>query len=226
MKITLADLAKTKDHHRVYQGAIISSDNTINDAIDVAEKTIWFTAVSDNNTGERETWSGVRYLEQIDVETINVDNFRIFIKDHTPSTDNVIGRVEEVIKEDGKLKAKIKFSNTQSASDTFQKYQEGILTDVSIGYRYDLSDATIIDGDIPLVILRNIEVYELSSVWMGFDRSATIGREIDTKVDDSLLPIVSEEGQQNVEGLLDPETIALRMMLMRRNLKLKIKTKD
>lgn len=224
-KLTLADLAKTKEHKRVYELAVISEDDNINNAIDVADRTIWFVAVSNNSRGLRETWSGMRYYEEIDVDTANVDSFRVFIKDHTPNTDNVIGRVVETLKEDGKLKAKVKFSNTDSGREVFAKYQEGILTDVSIGYRYDLNDAIIFDDEeIPLVVLRNIEIYELSSVWMGFDSGATIGREANSKTDDPVLPNV-EEGQDTGEGL-DPETIAIRMQLMRRNIKLKIKTGD
>ena len=106
---------------------------------------------------------------------------------------------------------------------------------VSIGYRYDLSNATIIDDDVPLVILRNVEVFELSSVWRGFDQKAKLGRslkdgkimeeELPTRVDDSLLPSVSEE-EGGLSGGIDPDAVALRIKLMRRNLKLKIKTGD
>jgi hypothetical protein len=224
-KITLEDLAKVKEHKRNYQMAVATGSDTVDNAIDLSERTIWFTAVSEDNKGMRETWSGVRYIEEIDVATVNVDNWRIFIKDHTPSTDNVIGRIVETLKEDGKLKAKVRFSETAPASDVFRKYQEGILTDVSIGYRYDLNDATIIDDDVPLVILRNVEVFELSSVWQGFDSGAKLGRDADAKVEDAVLPTLElEEGE--VEGGCDAFLVAERIKLMRRNLKLKIKTGD
>lgn len=182
MKITLDDLKKGKtEQRRVFENAVKLDAQDVDSAINESDNTIWFIAVSDDNAGVRETWSGVRYIEQIDVESINVENFRVFIKDHTPSTDNVIGRVVQVIKEDGKLKAQIKFSFTDNAREVFQKFKEGILTDVSIGYRYDLDKATIIDDETPIVILREVEIFELSSVWMGFDGGAKIGREIDKK---------------------------------------------
>ena len=224
MKITLEDLAKSNlDNKRNYQMAVVSDDNDINNAIDVSERTIWFTAISDDNKGMRETWSGVRYIEEIDVSSVNVDNWKIFIKDHTPSTDNVIGRVVETLIEDGKLKAKVRFGSTNSLDEVFRKYQDGILTDVSVGYRYSLEDATIIDDDVPLVILRNVEVFELSSVWMGFDSGAKLGREANSKTDDSVLPqMVEEEGSQGCDAFV----VAKRIELMRRNLKLKIKTGD
>ncbi len=220
-KITIEDLAKVTTHKRNYQLAV-DNGNTDN-AINLSERTIWFTAVSDDNKGLRETWSGVKYIEEIDVATINVDNWKLFVKDHNPSTDNVIGRIVETLKEEGKLKAKVRFSET--ASDVFQKYHEGILTDVSIGYRYDLNDATIIDDEIPLVLLRNVEIFELSSVWQGFDSGAKLGREAEAKVDDAVLPTLElEEGA--VECGWDAFLVAERIKLMRRNLKLKIKTGD
>jgi hypothetical protein len=219
MKITLEDLAKSNnDNKRNYQMAVSTENDTINNAIDVSERSIWFTAVSEDNKGMRETWSGVRYIEEIDVNTINVDNWRIFIKDHNPTTDNVIGRIVETVKEDGKLKARVRFSETDSASDVFRKYQEGILTDVSIGYRYDLNDATIIDDDVPLVILRNVEVFELSSVFMGFDSGAKIGRSKNDKI------VETDLLQQEIG--CDAFVVSKRIELMRRNLKLKIKTGD
>lgn len=180
-KITLEDLKKgTSEQRRVFENSVLM-DTEVDSAINEADNTIWFIAVSDDNAGMRETWSGVRYIEQIDVDSINTDRFKVFAKDHNPSTDNVIGRVVQVVKENGKLKAQIKFSFTDSAREVFQKYKEGILTDVSIGYRYDLEKATIIDDEVPVVILREVEIFELSSVWMGFDGGAKIGRKITTK---------------------------------------------
>lgn len=180
-KITLEDLKKgTSEQRRVFENSV-RMDTEVDSAINEADNTIWFIAVSDDNAGMRETWSGVRYIEQIDVDSINTDRFKVFAKDHNPSTDNVIGRVVQVVKENGKLKAQIKFSFTDSAREVFQKYKEGILTDVSIGYRYDLEKATIIDDEVPVVILREVEIFELSSVWMGFDGGAKIGRKITTK---------------------------------------------
>lgn len=182
MPITLEDLKKgTTEKYRVFENAVRLDATDVDSAINEAENTIWFVAVSDDNSGVRETWSGVKYIEQIDVDSINVDNFRVFAKDHRPSTDTVIGRVVQTVKEDGKLKVQIKFSFTDGAREVFQKYKEGILTDVSIGYRYDLEKATIIDDEVPVVILREVEIFELSSVWMGFDSGAKIGREITNK---------------------------------------------
>lgn len=180
-KITLEDLKKgTSEQRRVFENSV-RMDTEVDSAINEADNTIWFIAVSDDNAGIRETWSGVRYIEQIDVDSINTDRFRVFAKDHNPNTDTVIGRVVQTVKEDGKLKVQIKFSFTDGAREVFQKYKEGILTDVSIGYRYDIEKATIIDDEVPVVILREVEIFELSSVWMGFDGGAKIGREIETK---------------------------------------------
>lgn len=219
MLITLDDLKKSKksdQQHRIFENAVRIDSTNVDNAINEAENTIWFVAVSDNNAGLRETWSGVQYIEQIDVETINTERFKVFAKDHKPSTDNVIGRVVQVIKEDGKLKAQIKFSFTDNAREVFQKYKEGILTDVSIGYRYSLEDAVIIDGEIPVVILRNVEVFELSSVWAGFDDGAKIGREKNKRIEDD---IQNEGGIENViEDNTPQKTISARVVEDRLNI--------
>jgi hypothetical protein len=211
MKITKEDLAKSTELHRIYEGAT-GDGGDLDSAINDTEHTIWFTAVSDDNKGVRETWSGVRYVEEIDVDSINTDSFRIFIKDHEPSTDNVIGRVEKVEKADGKLKAQIRFSHTESAKDVFTKYREGVLTDVSIGYRYDLDKAEIIDmddSDMPLVRLKEVEIFELSSVWAGFDKKAKIGR-----VENAIITDEEVEVPQSVG--LSPNVVEMRLNLLSR----------
>jgi hypothetical protein len=222
-KITLEELKKSKpENKRTYP--MVVQDNTINDAIDPTELTVWFTAISNNNAGLRETYSGIRYIEQIDVDSVDVSEFKLFIRDHTPSTDNVIGKVIETIKEDGKLKARIKFSSTQAGRDVFSKYQEGILDSVSVGYSYSLEDATIIDDETPLVILRNVKVFELSSVWKPFDAGAVIGRDAESKTDDTVLPTTSNsEKEEGSETGIMPDVVAQRISLLRRNIKIKHK---
>ena len=99
MKLTLSDLEKSNnDNKRFIQLPVSTNDDNINNAINSEELSIWFTAVSDDNSGMRETFSGIRYIEQIDVDTINTDDFKLFAKDHTYSSDSIIGRIVETVK--------------------------------------------------------------------------------------------------------------------------------
>lgn len=224
MKITIEDLQKTPNignSKRMLEQ--LSDDYSIEGAINEAERTIWFIAVSDNNAGVRETWNGMKYIEEIDVPTIDDSELRLFIKDHKPSSDNAVGKVVETLREDGKFKVKVKFGTTNDADTIFRKFIEGILTDVSIGYRYNLEDADIIDLDgaeMPLVRLKNVQIYELSSVWRGFDSLAKVGRDIDSKVDETLLPIganpMQEEGQIRLTS--DSAKIRLRILALQTQL--------
>lgn len=207
LKITLDDLKKTQgigENKRMLEQ--LSTDGSIESAINEEERTIWFIAVSENNAGIRETWSGIRYIEEIDVSSIDDTNLRLFIKDHTPSSDNAVGKVIQTLKEDGRFKVQVKFATTQDADTIFRKFVEGILTDVSIGYRYDIGEADIFEPDgaeMPYVRLKNVQIYELSSVWMGFDKEAKMGREANSKVED--LPTKSG---------LRAEVVSERMKLM------------
>ena len=213
MKLTKEDLLKTSNavSHRVFEQ--LSEDYSIESAIDDAQRTIWFTAISNDNGGVRETYSGMRYVEIIDVASVVTTDFRTFLCDHTASTSSAVGKIVSVEQRDGALKVQVKFSTTPDAEIIFRKYSEEILTSVSIGYRYDVNDAEIldIDSEMPIVTLRNVQLFELSSVVFPFDKDAKVGRSSDSVIlNDIITP----------EKSVSSAAVQKRIHLMRLELKL------
>jgi len=136
-----------------------------------------FILVSEENAGERfDWWEGEVYIEELDVQGANYQGLRTFFKDHRPSVDNAIGRVENTRIDGSTLKADVIFGSDRRSKEVFQKYVDGILTDVSIGYRINDVVITKKDGDPDHVLVTDFEIVELSAVWKGFDAGAGVGR--------------------------------------------------
>ena len=216
MKLSKQDLlnSSNKTIHRMFEQ--LSEDGSTESAINEAERTIYFTAISNTNDGIRQTMSGLQYIERLDVNSVDVSNFKTFLCNHKVSVESAVGRIVETFVENGALKVKVKFGTSPDADAIFRKYVENIITSVSVGYRYDLNNAEIIDtegSEMPLVILRGIQLFELSSVVFPFDEMATIGR----SVDNTLLPIgdnpMQEEGP--IRLLSDSAKIRIRILALR-----------
>ena len=134
---------------------------------------------------------------------------RTFFKDHNPSVDNAIGRVENLRLEGGEIKCDVVFGSDEDSLKVFQKYAEGILTDVSIGYTIDEVVETEKKGEPTHVLVTKFTILELSAVWKGFDGGATVGRNAQKRQE----PTGEEEGE-------DLEAAALESELRERKLKL------
>ena len=159
------------------------------DVIDKKARKISFILVSDENEGIRKPCCEEPYIEKLDVNGAIVSNLRTFFKAHNRSVDSAIGKIDNVRVEDNKLKADVTFGTTQDADVVFQKYRDGILTDVSFGYsirKYEIDDS----GDIPVVTITEFEIDEVSAVGIGFDRGAKVGREAE---------LINEEIEVNPE---------------------------
>ena len=145
--------------------------------IDEEARKIPFILISDENEGERvDFWSGDRYIERLDVNGAKWERLTTVFKDHHRSVDSAIGRVENVRIEDGKLKADVIFGSTPDAAAVFEKYRDGILTDVSIGYKVNAFSVEERSGEPDIVTITDFEIKELSAVGIGFDPGATVGR--------------------------------------------------
>lgn len=145
--------------------------------IDVENRMIPFILISKNNAGERyDWWEDEIYIEELDVNGANLDELNTFFKDHSPSVDNAIGRVDNKRVEDGEAKSDVYFGSDEDALKVFQKYQDRVLTDVSIGYIVNDVIITSRQGEPTHVLVTDYTIVELSAVWKGFDRGATIGR--------------------------------------------------
>ena len=159
---------------RCLRGSNAKSDTSL---IDTETRTVPFILVSDQNAGERyDWWNDETYIEELDVNGANFDELLTFFKDHNPSVDNAVGRIENARVEDNQIKADVVFGSDNNSYLVFQKYNDRILTDVSIGYR--VNDITITEQkDKPThVLVTDFSIVELSAVWKGFDAGATVGR--------------------------------------------------
>ena len=112
--------------------------------IDVENRTIPFIIVSKNNAGERyDWWEGRVFIEELDVKGADLTQLRTFFKDHVPSVDTAIGRVENLRIDGEEIKCDVIFGSDDNSQTVFKKYVEGILTDVSIGYTVDDSNSQL-----------------------------------------------------------------------------------
>ncbi|UFH59829.1 peptidase [Sulfurovum mangrovi] len=186
----------------------VESDGVINEET----RTVPFILISDDNSGERyDWWSGEVYIEELDVDGANFERLRTFFTDHRPSVDNAIGRIENARVEGGMLKADVIFGGDERSKGVFEKYRDGILTDVSIGYRVNDVVITEKKGEPDHVMVTDYEVVELSAVWRGFDSGASVGRSDKTETNDE------------TEGSQTPEMDGRCVEVLKRKLKLKEK---
>ena len=98
------------------------------------------------------------------------------------NSDKQIGVVEEARIEDGKGRAKVRFSKNKAADEVFQDVVDGIKTKISVGYALldgGERDKKADQGDTPAYRFKNWEPYELSFVSIPLDNSVGVGRNAD-----------------------------------------------
>jgi hypothetical protein len=179
-------------------------------AIDIDNRTIPFILVSEDNAGERyDWWEGETYIEELDPSGARFDELHTFFKDHTYSVDTAVGSVNNVRLEEGKIKADVKFGTDEDSERVFVKYKDRVLTDVSVGYYVNDVVITEKKGEPDHVLVTDYSIVELSAVWRGFDRGATIGRASAHRSDDE---------KEAAEKLHDTD-------ILRRKMNLKLKQK-
>jgi hypothetical protein len=187
---------------------------------DESTRTIPFILVSSENEGVRyDWWSDEEFIEKLDVNGANYERLQTFFKDHNRSVDSAIGRVQNVRVEDGSLKGDVVFGSDDESMKIFRKYADGILTDVSIGYRVNASTIEERKGEPSIVTITDFEIRELSAVGIGFDKGATIGRnqntgdEMNEELRKELLALrakvdKTEEDQKRLDELINVEAKA------------------
>ncbi|MCT7510027.1 Mu-like prophage major head subunit gpT family protein [Aliarcobacter cryaerophilus] len=173
-------------------------------SINEENRTISFILVSEQNEGERyDWWTDEVFIEKLDVNGARYERLKTFFKDHNRSVDSAIGRVENIRLEDGKLKADVVFGTDEASLKIFRKYADGILTDCSIGYRILATTIEERKGEPTLVTVTEFEIFELSAVGVGFDKGATVGRELNLNTgDDSMNEQLRKELEQ-LRSLVD-----------------------
>ena len=145
--------------------------------IDDSRRLIPFIIVSSDNAGLRyDWWEDEIYEERLDVNGATFDRLKTFFKDHELSVDTAIGKIEKVRVEDGQIKCDVIFGTDEDSDTVYRKFKEGILSDVSIGYTIQEEITTERENQVTEVLITKFDIHELSAVWKGFDKNATIGR--------------------------------------------------
>ena len=167
--------------------------------IDETTRKVPFILISQDNEGERyDWWTDEVYIEKLDVNGANYERLNTFFKDHIRSVDSAIGKVENIRIEGGQLKADVIFGTDDDAEKIFRKYVEGILTDCSIGYKINATTVEQRKGEPTLVTVTDFEIRELSAVGIGFDKGATVGRDLNLQKGDNSM---NEELRKELESL-------------------------
>ena len=148
------------------------------DLIDVEKRSVPFIIVSNDNAGLRyDWWNDEIFEERLDPKGATFDNLNTFFKDHEMRVDNAIGRIENTRLDKGQIKTNVIFGTDEDSERIFNKYREGILTDVSIGYSIQEVTTTERENEPTEVLVNRFDIHELSAVWKGFDSKAQVGRE-------------------------------------------------
>lgn len=167
--------------------------------INVETRTVPFILISKENEGERyDWWADEIFIEKLDVNGARYERLNTFFKDHIRSVDSAIGKVQNIRIEDGQLKADVVFGTGEESEKVFRKYVEGILTDCSIGYKINTTTVEQRKGEPTLVTVTDFEIRELSAVGIGFDKGATVGRELNSEKGDNLM---NDELKKELESL-------------------------
>ena len=127
-----------------------------------------FCIVSSDNDYKRFDWdSGKFYTERLDINGADVSELKTFFKDHAPSVDNAIGAVTKTEIIDGELFAFVRFASDADSQKIAKKYEEGVSSDVSIGYTISK-----LEKSDDIWTARSFKIHELSAVWKGADKGA------------------------------------------------------
>lgn len=184
------------------------------DLIDSSTRTIPFILVSNDNGGLRyDWWEDEIYEEKLVVTGATFDRLKTFFKDHELSVDTAIGRVVNVRVEQDQIKADVIFGSDEDSDKIFRKFQEGILTDVSIGYTIQETITTERTGQYTLVEVTQFDIHELSAVWKGFDSGATIGRNADKNLKKEV-----ENNEEDAELLRMKEQRSRKLLLAEKSI--------
>jgi hypothetical protein len=143
---------------------------------------------NDNATTRYDFFKDEEYLEELDNSKADFSSLKTFFTDHEQSVDTAIGKVQNIrFDSSSQLLADVKFSSIPKAQEIKTKYDEGVLTDVSIGYKVNdfivkstssssLQDNSTIssksDESIKHILVTDYEIVELSAVWRGADRGS------------------------------------------------------
>lgn len=132
------------------------------------------------STGERVFRDGFRpYWEELSISNEAIDFSRLnrgapLLKSHDQSLDSVIGVVENGRVENGVAVANVRFSNRDDVKPIIQDIKDGILRNLSVGYRIEKYEKVGEENDNPVIKATRWTPYELSIVSIPADKNAQV----------------------------------------------------
>ncbi|MDO7253882.1 phage major capsid protein [Helicobacter cappadocius] len=156
--------------------ASMAKESPINDE----EMSISFMALSANPIIKREGMFEDYYIS-IDTDNVRWSAKNLYL-DHNPSFNNSIGVIDEVKKDNEGFKVKVKFfEHIPNSKEAFLRYKAGLSNSVSVGF----GEANIEEigklNNLPHYKIKSGEIVELSAVWLGADKKATITKFAENK---------------------------------------------
>ena len=178
--------------------------------INVEARTVPFIIVSNDNAGLRYDWYNDEIFEErLDPKGATFEGLNTFFKDHEMRVDNAIGRIENKRLDNGEIKVDVVFGTDDDSERIFNKYREGILTDVSIGYSIQEVTTTERKDEPTEVLVNRFDIHELSAVWKGFDSKAQVGREVENNLEKEVTP-----NEEDVQKELKNKNRARKLKLL------------
>ena len=139
--------------------------------IDEENRTVSLSFSSENPV---ERWFGEEVLSH-DPEHVRMDRLNggaPLLWNH--DVGDLVGRVETADIENGKGQAHVRFSKSTRGQELYEQVLEGIVTNVSVGYR--IHDMQAEEGDVERFIATDWEPYEISLVSVPADYGVGLGR--------------------------------------------------
>ena len=123
---------------------------------------------------------GKRYFEELSLEEghVNLDRLNdgaaVLNSHRGGSLSDQIGVVEKAWLDEGKGFAKIRFSEREDVNPIFKDIEQGIIRNVSVGYRVNDAEELEEDGEIPTIRAVAWEPFEISLVPIPADKGGKV----------------------------------------------------
>ncbi|UTJ05397.1 peptidase [Arcobacter roscoffensis] len=176
MKINIRELLCGQVFYRnasVMQIPKSNEESRADNQAELNENNHRFVLISENNACERyDWWEGEIFIEELSLDGAKYEALKTFFTDHNPRVDTAIGAIENKQKVGKELFADVRYCSDEYSQNVKLKYDEGILTDVSIGYRINEIVETKYKDQPNHILVTDFDIVELSAVWKGADSGA------------------------------------------------------
>jgi hypothetical protein len=145
---------------------------------------------------------------EISEDAIRMDrlnNGAPLLKDHFASIDNQVGIIERSWIEGANLMAEVRFSKDEADDKIFRKVQDGVIKNVSVGYRvFKYQEIEVGEDEIPVYRAIDWEPVEVSLVAIPFDSKSQV-RNIDKNDCEIITRKKASEEKMKKEEVKAPE---------------------